>query len=400
MSGARPRHPVRPGQRPGRHRRGDGRGARARRLLLQHQGAARLLRRAVRPPTGGWSPRPSTSRCTSAPCPSRWPRCWSTTREPGDVWILNDPYRGGTHLPDITAVAPVALDGEVAGFSVTRAHHSDVGGMSPGSMPADSRDIWQEGLVIPPLRLVRGGELDDGPARACCWPTCARPTCGAATCARRWPRTAWPSSGSPSSSSGAGATLVDAAFAEVLAYTERRTREAIGRDPRRHVRGAEGEIEGDGVADEDIPIAVAVTRRRRRAADRLRRHLRAGGGQRQLPAGRHPLGLPVRAAGPAPARRARQRGDVRAADRRGARGLARARPPAGRGGGRQRGDLPADRRHRAARAGPGRRPARAGPGDDEQPDHRRARLDVLRDDRRRPGRQRVGPGPVRASTSA
>ena len=55
--------------------------------------------------------------------------------EPGDVWLLNDPYRGGTHLPDITAVAPVALQGEIAGYSVTRAHHSDVGGMSPGSMP-------------------------------------------------------------------------------------------------------------------------------------------------------------------------------------------------------------------------------------------------------------------------
>src|SRR4029079_15929809 len=87
--------------------------------------------------------------------------------QPGDVWLLNDPYSGGTHLPDITAVAPVALDGEGAGFSVTRAHHSDVGGMSPGSMPSDSRDIWQEGLVIPPLRLVGGGgvgqELLDPP---------------------------------------------------------------------------------------------------------------------------------------------------------------------------------------------------------------------------------------------
>src|SRR5215203_4782249 len=64
-------------------------------------------------------------------------------REPraGDVWILNDPYRGGTHLPDVTLVSPMALDGEVAGYAVTRAHHSDVGGMSPGSMPAGSRDI-------------------------------------------------------------------------------------------------------------------------------------------------------------------------------------------------------------------------------------------------------------------
>ena len=59
---------------------------------------------------------------------------------PGDVFALNDPYAGGTHLPDITLVSPVAPDGgEIVGFAVTRAHHSDVGGMTPGSMPPDSR---------------------------------------------------------------------------------------------------------------------------------------------------------------------------------------------------------------------------------------------------------------------
>ena len=86
--------------------------------------------------------------------------------QPGEVWILNDPYRGGTHLPDITLVSPMEVDGEVLGFAVTRAHHSDVGGMRPGSMPSDSREIWQEGLVIPPVRLVRDGELRPGAARA------------------------------------------------------------------------------------------------------------------------------------------------------------------------------------------------------------------------------------------
>jgi N-methylhydantoinase B len=65
-------------------------------------------------------------------------------REPqaGDVFALNDPFSGGTHLPDITLVSPLAPGGEeVVGFAVTRAHHSDVGGMSPGSMPANSRSI-------------------------------------------------------------------------------------------------------------------------------------------------------------------------------------------------------------------------------------------------------------------
>ena len=78
--------------------------------------------------------------------------------EPGDVFAVNDPYSGGTHLPDITLVSPIVAAERLIGFAVTRAHHSDVGGMSPGSMPVGSREIYQEGIVIPPLRLVRRGE--------------------------------------------------------------------------------------------------------------------------------------------------------------------------------------------------------------------------------------------------
>jgi N-methylhydantoinase B len=78
--------------------------------------------------------------------------------EPGDVFAINDPYSGGTHLPDVTLVSPVAYEDEIIGYAVTRAHHSDVGGMRPGSMPSDSREIYQEGLIIPPVRLVRGDE--------------------------------------------------------------------------------------------------------------------------------------------------------------------------------------------------------------------------------------------------
>src|SRR6266508_521404 len=76
---------------------------------------------------------------------------------PGDVFAVNDPYSGGTHLPDVTLVSQLVVDGEGMGWAVTRAHHSDIGGMRPGSMPSDSREIWQEGLVIPPVRLVRDG---------------------------------------------------------------------------------------------------------------------------------------------------------------------------------------------------------------------------------------------------
>jgi N-methylhydantoinase B len=79
---------------------------------------------------------------------------------PGDAWVLNDPFAGGTHLPDITVISPVFVGGEPAGFAASRAHHADVGAKEPGSMPADSRSLDDEGVVIPPTRLVSGGELD------------------------------------------------------------------------------------------------------------------------------------------------------------------------------------------------------------------------------------------------
>ncbi|MDX2271568.1 MAG: hydantoinase B/oxoprolinase family protein [Cyanobacteriota bacterium] len=78
--------------------------------------------------------------------------------QPGDSYLLNDPFHGGSHLPDltlVTAMGSLADPERVVAFAVNRAHHADVGGMRPGSMPADSTDIWQEGLVIPPIRLAR-----------------------------------------------------------------------------------------------------------------------------------------------------------------------------------------------------------------------------------------------------
>jgi N-methylhydantoinase B len=71
---------------------------------------------------------------------------------PGEAWILNDPYKGGTHLPDITLISPVFSDDEMIGFATCRAHHADVGGPTPGSMPARSTTLEEEGVVIPPTR--------------------------------------------------------------------------------------------------------------------------------------------------------------------------------------------------------------------------------------------------------
>ena len=78
----------------------------------------------------------------------------------GDAVLLNDPFLGGTHLPDITVVTPCFLDGELQGFAVNRAHHADVGAESPGSMPT-SRRLEEEGLILPPQRICRDGRLDE-----------------------------------------------------------------------------------------------------------------------------------------------------------------------------------------------------------------------------------------------
>lgn len=80
--------------------------------------------------------------------------------EEGDMVVLNDPYMGGTHLPDITLVAPFFYGGELLFFIANRAHHSDVGGSASGSMPLSS-SIFQEGFIIPPIKLLKRGELNE-----------------------------------------------------------------------------------------------------------------------------------------------------------------------------------------------------------------------------------------------
>src|SRR5918998_3980613 len=179
--------------------------------------------------------------------------------EPGDVFAINDPYSGGTHLPDITLVSPVAYGGEagdIVGYALTRAHHSDVGGMRPGSMPSDSREIFQEGIIIPPVRLVRDGEyvkdvldlllanvrtpgLRRGDLRA----QIAANNIAQARVEELIERR--------------GSETVLAAFKEVVHYAERRAREAIrGLPDGEHA--AEDFMEGDGTTEEDIRIRASV----------------------------------------------------------------------------------------------------------------------------------------------
>jgi N-methylhydantoinase B len=79
----------------------------------------------------------------------------------GDAFLLNDPYDGGTHLPDITLAVPVVAEGRVVALACTMCHHQDVGGRTPGSVPTDATELYQEGVIIPPTRLFRAGALDE-----------------------------------------------------------------------------------------------------------------------------------------------------------------------------------------------------------------------------------------------
>jgi N-methylhydantoinase B len=80
----------------------------------------------------------------------------------GDMLIFNDPYCGGTHLPDITLISPVYCGGRLISFVANRAHHVDVGGIAPGSMSSHATEVSHEGIRIPPVRLYKGGELQGG----------------------------------------------------------------------------------------------------------------------------------------------------------------------------------------------------------------------------------------------
>jgi N-methylhydantoinase B len=165
--------------------------------------------------------------------------------EPGGAWILNDPYRGGTHLPDITVIGPLFHRGELVGFAASRAHHADVGAAEPGSMPADSRSLADEGVVIGPTRLD-GDTLRDLAARM------------------RNPRQREADLRAQLAAGRAGAERVEAlierfgldrfraGLEETLDYAERRTRARIAGLPD-GVRTASDVLEA---ADGDLPLQL------------------------------------------------------------------------------------------------------------------------------------------------
>jgi N-methylhydantoinase B len=167
--------------------------------------------------------------------------------QPGDVWILNDPFLGGSHLPDITCVSPIHVGGELMGYAASRAHHADVGGMVPASMPADSTELHQEGLILPPSRLdhdlidliaanSRSGDERRGDLRAQLAVHHLAERRAAELVERR------------------GAGWWRTACAEVWDYAERRTRAAIADMPDGRYTGTETVEALEG----DLTIRVAV----------------------------------------------------------------------------------------------------------------------------------------------
>ena len=176
--------------------------------------------------------------------------------QPGDVWLLNDPYAGGSHLPDLTMIEAIGEGDRIVGFAAVRAHHADVGGMSPGSMPQGATELFQEGLIVPPVRIERCGVPSDDVMRLV--------LANVRTSAERRGDLAAQRAACAAGRDGwltlrarEGAQLERACDA-LLEYTTRRARARVAELGA--IRGsAQDALEGDGVSDADVPVVVSVS---------------------------------------------------------------------------------------------------------------------------------------------
>ena len=180
--------------------------------------------------------------------------------QPGDVIALNDPFRGGTHLPDITLISPVFIQTpEVSenlfGFVASRAHHADVGGMTPGSMPL-AREIYQEGLIIPPIKLVGGGVVNQA-----AWDLLlANVRTPEERAGDLWAQIAANQRGAQRLQelvAEHGNPTVSHYMAAMLDYTERMTRHLLENIPDGSY-SFEDYLDNDGIGNAPVPICVTV----------------------------------------------------------------------------------------------------------------------------------------------
>jgi N-methylhydantoinase B len=168
----------------------------------------------------------------------------------GELFLLNDPSAGGSHLPDLTVIGAIEVEGTVGGYSVVRAHHSDVGGMQAGSMPAGAREIFAEGVIVPPLRLTAEVERF-------LLANVRTPAARAADLAAQRAAVERGADGLRALVARYGWADTCAAARDLMAYAERRTREAL-RPLEATGLVATDWLEGDGVDDVDLPIVVRV----------------------------------------------------------------------------------------------------------------------------------------------
>jgi N-methylhydantoinase B len=161
---------------------------------------------------------------------------------PGDAWILNDPYRGGTHLPDVTLISPVFAADGLLGFAACRAHHADIGGPTPGGMPAGSRTLEEEGVLIPPTRVE--DSVLEGLAARMRSPRQRLADLRAQAAANRIGELRL-----GELAERHGLAKLRAGFEEILAYAERRTRAAIAALP-------DGTYTAEDVLEDDFRPAV------------------------------------------------------------------------------------------------------------------------------------------------
>src|SRR5438270_10148125 len=181
----------------------------------------------------------------------------SMTLEEGDVAMLNDPYAGGTHLPDITLVLPIFIGGgsKPAFYTASRAHHADVGGMYAGSM-GPAQEIYQEGMRIPPIHLMRHGEMC-GDVLAMFLATVRTPIERQGDLAAQIGSCRVGERRIKEVVAKYGLAKVNDLVEELLAYSERLMRAELRKMPAGAFE-AEDYLDGDGVTDDPIRIAVSI----------------------------------------------------------------------------------------------------------------------------------------------
>jgi N-methylhydantoinase B len=181
---------------------------------------------------------------------------WEDELEPGDGILINDPYMGAVHLPDVMLISPLFHDGEIIGYAANSAHHVDIGGGTPGGIPNDSTELYAEGLIIPGVHAVENWEYDENTLEFIL----------------RNVRESKMRRGDYQAQLGAnrigekrfaelhdsyGRDAVDSYLDELLDYTERRVRAAIEELPDGEYE-ARDEMDGDGIVDEPVELVLTL----------------------------------------------------------------------------------------------------------------------------------------------